>query len=210
MDLSPIGTLTSLLTLHLTGNPAEDITPLASLDNLNYFEYLDVYNAHLEPNSSVLDEFASRMSPYAFNVNPRGWYKEGVDTWYYFEPTRGAMKTGWLPDGGKWYYLNADGVMHRGWKYSGGKWYYMDYTGAMQVGWEYVNRAWYYLKSDGAMLTGWLKEGTKWYYLKSNGAMMANGWLKVGTKWYYFYSSGQMAVNTKIGSYRVGKDGARL
>lgn len=36
-----------------------------------------------------------------------------------------------------------------------------------------------------------------------------NNWKKIDGKWYYFYADGAMAVNTKIGNYEIGTDGAR-
>ena len=38
-----------------------------------------------------------------------GWVNQG-GTWY-FLASSGAMKTGWLNDNGTWYYLNASGAM---------------------------------------------------------------------------------------------------
>src|SRR5699024_1948152 len=40
------------------------------------------------------------------------------------------------------------------------------------------------------------------------GGSMAIGWKKVKEKWYYLYSNGVMAVNTVIGKYKIGRDGA--
>ena len=41
----------------------------------------------------------------------KSWVKIG-ESWYYFDPITGAMKTGWLLDtNGKWYFLStADGA----------------------------------------------------------------------------------------------------
>lgn len=40
--------------------------------------------------------------------------------------------------------------------------------------------------------------------------MTANQWLKIGGKWYYFYEDGSLAKNTKIGKYKVDKNGVRI
>jgi glucan-binding YG repeat protein len=56
------------------------------------------------------------------------------------------------------------------------------------------------------MKTGWVYSGKKWYYL-DNGGVMKTGWVLVNKKWYYLYSDGHMAANTKIGSYKINKDG---
>ncbi|MFJ5717097.1 hypothetical protein [Neobacillus sp. NPDC093127] len=162
----------------------------------------------------------------ADGVMKTGWIKSG-SKWYFLNPS-GAMATGWVQDKGKWYYLNvkngdmatgwakvsnkwyfldASGAMQTGWVKSGGKWYFLNSSGAMATGWAKVSNKWYYLDASGAMKTGWVKVSNKWYYLDGSGAMKT-GWVEVSKKWYYLYSDGHMAANTKIGSYRVGADGA--
>lgn len=46
-------------------------------------------------------------------VNAHGWLKiknaDGKTRWYYFDPTTGAMKTGWQKVDDKWYYLEESG-----------------------------------------------------------------------------------------------------
>ena len=58
----------------------------------------------------------------------------------------------------------------------------------MAIGWKYINNKWYYLNNDGSMKTGWLKD--------TDG------------KWYYLNTDGSMAVNTNIGGYNIGSNGA--
>ncbi|MFK9091652.1 hypothetical protein [Bacillus salipaludis] len=148
------------------------------------------------------------------------WYFFGADTimktgWqniggkWYFLNANGAMVTNWFYQNGTWYYLNAkNGDMATNWASVNGKWYFFDATsGAMRTNWVYSSGKWYFLDASGAMKTGWAYTGNKWYYLNNSGAMQT-GWVVVNNKWYYLYSDGHMAVNTKIGSYRVGKDGA--
>ena len=155
-----------------------------------------------------------------------GWFNDG-GKWYFFDDN-GVMKSGWVKDGGKWYYLNGNGAMATGWVKVNGKWYYLENSGAMKTGWVKVSGKWYYLENSGAMKTGWVKVSNKWYYFDNSGAMktgwfymsgkwyyldsvngdMKSGWVKVSNKWYYLYSDGHMAANTKIGSYKLGKDGA--
>ncbi len=59
------------------------------------------------------------------------------------------MATGWVADGGSWYYLTGSGAMVTGWVRDGG--------------------SWYYLTGSGAMATGWVKDGGSWYYLDRLG-----------------------------------------
>ena len=40
------------------------------------------------------------------------------------------MVTGWISDGGTWYFFNAGGDMATGWKLDGGIWYYFKPSGA--------------------------------------------------------------------------------
>lgn len=132
--------------------------------------------------------------------NPQGDYAKGwaqlswngkVD-WYFFD-NNGKMKSGWIFNSGKWYYLNEK---------SDSKGYY----GTMLTGWQqvkYCNKTdWYYFDKSGAMRTGWIQLGGKWYYLNEKsdskgycGAMltgthklMRNG--KWGT--FTFNKSGQL------------------
>ena len=136
-----------------------------------------------------------------------GWRSIG-GKWYYFSSS-GAMKTGWVSSGGKWYFMDSSGAMTTGWQKINGKWYYMDSSGVMTTGWKKISGKWYYMDSSGAMVTGWRMIGGKWYYFSSSGVMQT-GWVLSGGKWYYLYSDGSMAVNTTIGGYKLGKDGAMI
>ena len=79
------------------------------------------------------------------------------------------MVTGWLLDGGTWYYLDGDGAMVTGWVKVGGTWYHM--------------------QSSGAMSTGWLLDGA-WYWLDPNSGAMATGTVTVEGRASNFASSG--------------------
>lgn len=74
----------------------------------------------------------------------------------------GYMRTGWVFEGGQWFYHAASGAQVSGWVLSGVSWYYLVLaTGAMATGWVQVGATWYYLETSamGAMHTGWLSEG---------------------------------------------------
>ena len=77
-----------------------------------------------------------------------GWYREGDQwsyygrdgaqalgwasirgTWYYFDPSSGAMRTGWLTEGGYTYYLSQSGAMVTGPRWIDGKRYVFDRSG---------------------------------------------------------------------------------
>ncbi|MDR6120891.1 glucan-binding YG repeat protein [Bacillus sp. SLBN-46] len=134
-----------------------------------------------------------------------GWLTEkGIE---YYLNNDGSLKTGWLCLQNKWYYLSSSGAKQVGWIRDVGYWYYLDQTGVMKIGWVLDKENWYYLKSSGVMQVGWLFFNGSWYYLDTNG-LMKTGWVYIGNKWYYLYDDGKLAVNTQIGTYKLGKDGA--
>lgn len=104
--------------------------------------------------------------------------------WQYNDASGKAVKNSWMQN----YYLKVDGNMATEWLNLGGNWYYLGSDGAMKTGWQYVNGKWYYLDSQGKMQIGWVKN--------------------INGKYYYLNSDGSMAYSTKIGSYKLGIDGA--
>lgn len=117
-----------------------------------------------------------------------------IDGAIYRFDVRGYMVTGWVSEGGRWYYYGPSGGQASGWVSVRGSWYYLDpISGEMASGWTRVRDAWYYLGSSGAMRTGWLREGSTWYYLSDSGAM-ATGWVRLGSSWYHFAPSGAMST----------------
>ena len=157
------------------------------------------------------------------------WVKDATGWWYYYEDgtypastsiqirgetfrfdARGYMVTGWVLDGGRWFYHETSGAQVLGWANVNGTWYYLEPpTGAMVTGWAYVDDAWYYLSASGAMVTGWAYVDDAWYYLTPSGAM-AIGWLNDGGSWYYLDASGAMVTGTRQVdgvTYTFGPDG---
>ena len=52
--------------------------------------------------------------------------------------------------GSAWYYLNAAGDMATGWLKDGGSWYYLDpSSGAMATGWLQISGTWYHFSNGG-------------------------------------------------------------
>ena len=114
------------------------------------------------------------------------------------------------------YYVGKDGLWERnakkpeekksGWVSNGGVWYYYNKEGQM------VKNAWagdYYLGSDGKMVVkSWIYDNAykAWYYLGENGVYKRNTW--VGNYW--VGSNGKMATNSWVdnGRYYVGPSGA--
>jgi hypothetical protein len=110
---------------------------------------------------------------YADGKAKTGWvYDKSYTGWFYLDKTTEIMKTGWVKDDGKWYYLARDGKMRIGWVKDDGKWYYLSGNGAMVAGkWlKDTDGSWYYLSGNGKMLTGKQKIGAKTYTFKTSGA----------------------------------------
>ena len=103
------------------------------------------------------------------------------------------MATGWIRDGGRWYYLDGSkgGAMATGWIRDAGSWYYLNSDGAMATGWVADAGSWYYLNSDGAMATGWVADAGSWYYLDaSKGGAMVTGRANIEGRWSTFAAGG--------------------
>ncbi len=126
-----------------------------------------------------------------------GWLKEG-GTWYYLDPTQGGlMRTGRYQDTtGNWYYSNGSGAMQSGgWIFLGGKWYYLNGNGSMHRGWLLDRGKWYWLEpaAECAMATGLYQANGRWYTSGGDGACRMGGWSLVNGKWYWTTSSGATA-----------------
>ena len=70
------------------------------------------------------------------------------------------MATGWLNDGGNWYWLDsASGIMKTGWLSRGDTWYYLDAArGGVMLsnGWYWIGSTDYKFSSSGAMVGAWV------------------------------------------------------
>ena len=102
-----------------------------------------------------------------------GWVRDGAyggPYWYYMDPATKVMRTGWLAQGGSWYYLTGSGVMAIGWVNDGGTWYYLNASGKMATGWVKDRGTWYYLAPSGAMLTGTQVINGRTYVFDESGA----------------------------------------
>ena len=90
----------------------------------------------------------------------------------YYLRVSGAMATGWLKQGGIWYWLDrSSGAMGTGWYRDGSTWYYSDGSGAMLANrWLKQAGTWYYLNPSGSMRTGWFKQHGVWYWLNPKAA----------------------------------------
>lgn len=89
-----------------------------------------------------------------------------------------AMKTRWLYDYNKWYYIDK-------------------YTGEMVINSYRVNAAIYFFGNDGAMRTGWQTiNGVTYYFIENSyyapSGSMATGYWTIDGYLHYFDSNGKL------------------
>ena len=93
----------------------------------------------------------------------------------------------WQLKEGTWYYATSGGKAYTGWLYQGGAWYWLDPDagGAMATGLHECGGSMYWFGPSGAMATGWVLDGGTWYYATGSGAL-ARGPVSVGGVPYCF------------------------
>ena len=93
----------------------------------------------------------------------------------------------WQLKEGTWHYATSDGKAYTGWLHQGGAWYWLDPDagGAMATGLHECNGSMYWFDASGAMATGWVLDGGTWYYATGSGAL-ARGPVSVGGVPYCF------------------------
>ena len=164
----------------------------------------------------------------------------------YYLGRDGKMVTGWYDcsyknateQGTGWMYFNADGSKYTGWIANGGKWYYIDNSRMLQNTSSKCVNSENYKKADGstdynkyndalekadryifdgtgAMVTGWYERSytngnrvtsTTWYFADADGKGH-DGWLLYNGSWYYI-EKGIMLTNTYTpDGYWVGLNG---
>ena len=94
------------------------------------------------------------------------------------DKSSGEMKTGWLHDGGYWYYLNTTKD---------------EWEGCMVRGWWTLGDKKYYFNDSGIMVTGWFEVDGKWHYFYPEGSTGG--------------AYGYMAVNTDINGFHINQEG---
>ena len=107
-----------------------------------------------------------------------GWLQSPTSGLWYYMDANGIMETNkWVQDGGKWFFVTESGAMKTGWLYNGGAWDYLNTIsgqkgglGCMQTGWVLTGGKWYYCNASGAMLANTTVNG---YVLGADGA-----WIK--------------------------------
>ena len=140
-----------------------------------------------------------------------GW-KSLDGHWFFFDRSSGAMRTGWISDGGKRYYLRTSsaygpvGSMGTGWLSDGGKRYFLDRSsGAAASGVRVVDGRVCNFASDGALVS----DGplNAWY----DASWRPSSSTVSGSKVHYFDASGRevytRTTNTPVmGSSSMSRD----
>lgn len=157
-----------------------------NIDTKRYHFFPD---GHMATGVQIVDGKKWEFGSDGVLIIKNGWHLEG-DTWFYY--INSEKRTGWLFQGGNWYWLSSDGSMATGLKTIADKRYYFAPSGAMQTGWQLVDNNWYLFDGSGEALSGWQNIGGTWYYLNPQTNVMLNGWYIVDGSWYYSNSSGAM------------------
>ncbi|MCR4870677.1 MAG: L,D-transpeptidase family protein [Atopobiaceae bacterium] len=124
-----------------------------------------------------------------------GWLKDG-GTWYYIDPSTGApLKGGIFEVDGESYYFRPTGVMGRGWlvDYNGADYFFDRTTGVMaKDGIFAIDGASYYFRPTGVMGRGWLVDynGANYFFDRTSGRMLAGGVYEADWSMYYFGDDG--------------------
>ena len=169
---------------------------------------------------SVLGKFTTQNGKTYYKTSDgriqTGWIKDG-GKWYYFDKGDGHMLTGWVQDDGKWYYLDKkDGHMLTGWLiFKGGRKFYLRRDGSMIQGpcWALVGSKKYRFTTNGHVISAWELVNGKWFYRNTDGEVVRNKWLYYLGKYYYLTASGATAtgsVTVQGKKYSFSKDGALL
>ena len=137
------------------------------------------------------------------------------EKYYFLSPSKGGkLRHGWISYAGKRYYAKKKGgyVYHLKWFKIGSRTYYATGDCSIAMGLKVIGgKIYYFASGTGRMQKNKLVTvGGGKYYLNSKGQALQNQWEEIDGKYYWFGSDGKMALNTVVGGYRVGMDGARL
>ena len=126
-------------------------------------------------------------------------------------PTMTSMAAEWVNVNGAYWYKKDDGSAHTGWLFDGGKWYFLDReTCYMKTGWVLDNGKWYYCYEDGSMHPGgWLELGKKWYYMNDDGSMKT-GVFQLGYYRYQAAEDGSIIRNKILNGIKYDEQGCMM
>ena len=154
-----------------------------------WYEYAD---------GTYLTNCWKRIDNVWYYFNARGYALTGLQkigtSYFYFDPSSCAMKTGWVKTGGNTYYFNSSGYGCTEWEEIGGKWYYFRPEDCVMVtGFYTIKNKKHYFGTDGAEQFGWVQVDGGKYHLDEYGVVQ-RGWQTIDSKKYYFDTNGAMVT----------------
>ena len=131
-----------------------------------------------------------------YYTNENGELAKGItkinDQFYHFDKESGMLikQAGWIDEGEKKYYSNADGVLYVNQFISfGSTKYYMGEDGSVQKGIVKANDGnYYHMDEESGILVkkaGWLEKDGKRYYANAEGRLYRNQFISFGSQYYY-------------------------
>ena len=131
-----------------------------------------------------------------YYTNENGELAKGItkinDQFYHFDKESGMLikQAGWIDEGEKKYYSNADGVLYVNQFISfGSTKYYMGEDGSVQKGIVKTNDGnYYHMDEESGILVkkaGWLEKDGKRYYANAEGRLYRNQFISFGSQYYY-------------------------
>ena len=116
--------------------------------------------------------------------------------------SKGIAQTGWVKEGGSWYYVKKDGGAVTGW-----------YTLSKKTTKKYgsssitLKKGKHYFTKDGALAQNVVVEiGGEKYFFDSNNER-STGWAEYKGNAYYFDKNGKMVTSKTVDGFKLGKDG---
>ena len=150
-----------------------------------------------------------------YYTNENGELAKGItkinDQFYHFDKESGMLikQAGWIDEGEKKYYSNADGVLYVNQFISfGSTKYYMGEDGSVQKGIVKANDGnYYHMDEESGILVkkaGWLEKDGKRYYANAEGRLYRNQFISFGSTKYYIGEDGSVQkgiVKANDGNY---------
>ena len=150
-----------------------------------------------------------------YYTNENGELAKGItkinDQFYHFDKESGMLikQAGWIDEGEKKYYSNADGVLYVNQFISfGSTKYYMGEDGSVQKGIVKANDGnYYHMDEESGILVkkaGWLEKDGKRCYANAEGRLYRNQFISFGSTKYYMGDDGSVQkgiVKTNDGNY---------
>ena len=130
-------------------------------------------------------------------IKKTGWVKEG-GYWYFYNADGTMAKSTWKKDSKGWCYLGADGKMvANGWAKDSKGYVWMNGSGYWDSGtkWIKYDGGWYHITNGYRDQNKWKKDSKGWCYLGSDGRMVTNGWAKDSKGWCWMGADGYWVAN---------------